>query len=104
MGIVCVPAIMMICYAIGAGLKAWDKFDDRKIPILMMIFGAILGIACMKIAPALIKAEDPISSAAIGLASGALATCVNQAIKQAQQKFPWKYTEETIDELTNGKE
>ena len=103
MGITCVPAIMIICYCIGAGLKAWDKFDDRKIPVLMMVFGAVLGVICLKVAPALIAVEDVVSAAAVGVASGALATCVNQAIKQAQKEFPFKYTEETVEELTDGK-
>lgn len=102
MNITCVPAIMIICYAIGATLKAWDKFDDRKIPVLMMLFGAVLGIVCLYIAPALIVAEEPVSAAAIGVASGALATCVNQAIKQAQKTFPFGYTDETVLELSDG--
>lgn len=102
MNITCVPAIMIICYAIGAGLKAWDTFDDRKIPVLMMVFGAVLGLVCKYIAPTLIMADDPVSAIAVGVASGALATCVNQAIKQAQKAFPFKYTDETINELSDG--
>ena len=102
MNITCVPAIMIICYAIGAGLKAWEAFDDRKIPVLMMLCGAVLGVVCIYLAPALIMADDPVSAVAVGVASGALATCVNQAIKQAKKTFPFKYTMETVDELSDG--
>ena len=85
LGIVGIPAIAIICYMIGAACKAWDKFDDRKIPVLMMFCGAILGIVAYYFAPNLITAKDLITSIAVGIVSGAFATAVHQAIKQSQK-------------------
>lgn len=86
LGIVGIPAIAIICYLVGAGCKAWDKFDDRKIPILMMFCGAILGIVAYYFSPNLITATDLLTAIAIGIVSGAFATAVNQAIKQAHKE------------------
>ena len=86
LGIVGIPVITIICYAVGAAMKAWDKFDDRKIPVLMMICGAVLGIAAYYTAPVLMVAKDVYTAAAIGIVSGAFATAVNQAIKQSQKE------------------
>lgn len=78
-----VMAIVVICYLIGMGLKAWDKFDDRKIPVLMGVCGAILGIVAYFVAPDLLPANDPITALAIGIFSGLAATGVNQIYKQS---------------------
>ena len=85
LGITGVAAIAVICYLVGAGLKAWDKFDDRKIPILMGIIGAILGVVAFYIAPAIIPAEDIITAIAIGIVSGFTATAINQIYKQSKK-------------------
>ena len=85
LGITGVAAIAVICYLVGAGLKAWDKFDDRKIPILMGIIGAILGVVAFYIAPSIIPAEDIITAIAIGIVSGFTATAINQVYKQSQK-------------------
>lgn len=86
LGIVGIPAIAIICYMIGAACKAWDKFDDRKIPVLMMICGCALGIAAYYTAPTLMLADDVYKAAAVGIVSGAFATAVHQAIKQANKE------------------
>lgn len=83
LGITGVAAIAVICYLIGMGLKAWDKFDDRKIPVLMGICGAILGVVAFYIAPEIIPASDIITAIAIGVVSGFTATAINQAYKQS---------------------
>ena len=85
LGITGVAAIAVICYLIGMGLKAWDKFDDRKIPVLMGICGAILGILAFYIAPAIIPANDVITAIAIGIVSGLTATGINQIYKQSKK-------------------
>ena len=85
LGITGVAAIAVICYLIGMGLKAWDKFDDRKIPVLMGICGAILGVMAYYIAPAIIPADDIITAIAIGIVSGFTATGINQIWKQSQK-------------------
>lgn len=85
LGITGVAAITVICYLVGMGLKAWDKFDDRKIPVLMGIIGAVLGVVAFYVAPAIIPAEDVITAIAIGIVSGFSATAINQAYKQAKK-------------------
>ena len=80
-----VAAIVVICYLIGMALKAWDKFDDRKIPVVMGICGAVLGIVAYFVAADLIPANDPITALAIGIFSGLSATGVNQIVKQSQK-------------------
>lgn len=85
LGISGVAAITVICYLVGMGLKAWDKFDDRKIPVLMGIIGAVLGVVAFYVAPAIIPAEDVITAIAIGIVSGFTATGINQIYKQAKK-------------------
>ena len=85
LGIAGIPAIAVICYLIGMGLKAWDAFDDRKIPIIMGVCGAALGLAAYIWWIELIPATDPITAVAIGIVSGFTATGVNQIWKQSQK-------------------
>lgn len=85
LGITGVAAIAVICYLIGMGLKAWDKFDDRKIPVLMGVCGAVLGVVAFYIAPAIIPADDIITAIAIGIVSGFTSTGINQIYKQSQK-------------------
>lgn len=86
LGITGVAVIAVICYLIGTGMKAWDKFDDRKIPVLMGVCGAILGIVAFYFAPNIIPAEDIITAIAIGIVSGFTATGINQIWKQANKE------------------
>lgn len=86
LGIVSVAAITIICYLIGAVLKAWDKFDDRKIPVIMGIAGAVLGIVAFFTAPSIVPATDYITAIAIGIVSGFAATGINQLMKQASKE------------------
>ena len=79
-------AIVVICYLVGYGLKAWDKFDDRKIPVIMGVVGAALGAAAFYIAPNVVMAEDPLTAIAIGILSGLSATAINQIYKQAKKE------------------
>lgn len=83
LGITGIPVIAVICYLIGMGLKAWDKFDDRKIPVLMGVCGGILGIVAYYFATAIIPATDPITALAFGIVSGFTATGINQIYIQS---------------------
>lgn len=85
LGITGIPAIVVICYLVGIGLKAWDAFDDRKIPIIMAVAGCALGLVAYIWWSALIPATDPITAAAIGIVSGLTATGINQIWKQTQK-------------------
>ena len=86
MGITNVAAITVICYLIGAVLKAWDKFDDRKIPAIMGVAGAILGAVAFYAVPKLVIADDILTAIAVGIVSGFAATGINQIFKQMKKE------------------
>ena len=86
LGITGVAAIAIICYLIGTGLKAWDAFDDRKIPVIMGICGFVLGVVAFYVSPGIIPADDIITAMAIGVVSGFTATGINQIYKQSQKE------------------
>lgn len=86
LGITGIPAIAVICYLLGMGLKAWSAWDDTKIPVMMGIFGLALGLAAYVWCGDLIPAKDPITAAAIGVVSGLTATGINQIYKQSQKE------------------
>lgn len=85
LGITGVAAIAVICYLVGMGLKAWDAFDDRKIPVIMGVIGGVLGIVAYFLTPQLLPVDDILSSIAVGIVSGFSATAINQAYKQAKK-------------------
>ena len=80
LGITGVAAITVICLLIGQGVKA-SGLDNKFIPIICGICGAVLGIAGMFIMPDF-PATDYITAAAVGNVSGLAATGANQVIKQ----------------------
>lgn len=79
-GIAGVAAITVICYLIGQAVKA-TGIDNKWIPIVCGIIGLILGVVAMYVMPDF-PANDPITSAAVGVVSGLAATGVNQVYKQ----------------------
>ena len=81
-----VIGIIFLCFLIGSGLKAWDTFDDRKIPILMGVSGAIIGVIIYYVEPDLLGSAGGIISAIIkGAASGWAATGIDQIYKQSKK-------------------
>lgn len=83
-GIASVAAITIICYLLGMGLKAWKSFSDEKIPVLMGVFGAILGIVGLYVMPDF-PASDIVNALAVGIVSGLGAVGVNQIWKQSKK-------------------
>lgn len=81
--IVSVPAIVVICYLIGIGLKAvGNETLDKFIPTLCGICGAILGLATFLTIPEVIVGNNWLSAVATGAVSGLAATGINQIYKQ----------------------
>ena len=80
LGITGVAAITVICLLIGQGVKA-SGLDNKFIPIICGVCGAVLGIVGMFIVPDF-PATDYITAAAVGIVSGLAATGANQEIKQ----------------------
>lgn len=79
-GIAGVAAITVIAYIVGMAARA-SKLDNKWIPIICGVSGAVLGIVSMFIMPEF-PVHDVISAAAVGIVSGLAATGVNQAVKQ----------------------
>lgn len=80
-GIASVAAITVICYLAGLIAKALP-LDDRYIPIVCGVCGALLGVAGLYLGLPDFPAGDPLTALAVGIVSGLAATGVNQAVKQ----------------------
>ena len=81
--IISIPAIVIICYLIGAGLKAINnKPVEKFIPIICGFVGGIFGVVAFVTIPGFIPAENWIVAAAVGIVSGFSATGINQIYKQ----------------------
>ena len=80
-GIIGVAAISVICYLVGMGIKV-SKIDDKFIPVICGVFGAILGVVGFVIKMPDFPAQDPITAVAVGIVSGLAATGANQIYKQ----------------------
>lgn len=80
-GIASVAAITVICYLAGLIAKALP-LDDRYIPIVCGVCGAVLGVAGLYLGLPDFPAADPVTALAVGIVSGLAATGVNQVAKQ----------------------
>lgn len=76
-----VVAITVITYLIGMGCKAWEKLDNKFIPVICGFVGAILGVIGMYTMPDF-PAKDILNAIRIGIISGLAATGANQVKKQ----------------------
>lgn len=72
-------AITVICYLGGMIAKA-SAVDNKWIPVIVGVLGAIFGIAGMYVIPDF-PASDVINAMAVGILSGLAATGVDQAAK-----------------------
>ena len=78
-GVASVIGITVICYLVGMIAKA-SSVDNKWIPVIVGVFGAILGVAGMYVI-ADFPAADVINALAVGIVSGLAATGVNQVTK-----------------------
>lgn len=78
-GVASVIGITVICYLAGMIAKA-SSVDNKWIPVIVGMFGAILGVAGMYVI-ADFPATDVINALAVGIVSGLAATGVNQVTK-----------------------
>ena len=90
MDFVSVPIVVVCCYIIGEIYKVVFK-DNQKtyklIPILVSIFGGILGVLIYCTDPQMIFNADNIWGALlVGIISGSSATGTNQIVKQIFKK------------------
>ena len=84
-GVGAVVAITVITYLIGMGCKAWEKLDNKFIPVICGFVGAILGVVGMYTMPDF-PAKDVINALAVGIVSGLASTGANQLGKQLTAK------------------
>ena len=80
-GVGAVVAITVITYLIGMGCKAWEKLDNKFIPVICGFVGAILGVVGIYTMPDF-PAKDVINALAVGIVSGLASTGANQVKKQ----------------------
>lgn len=81
LGIVAIPVITVICYGVAEVIKA-TALDNKWLPAICIILGAILGVVALYVAPDVTPATDVLTALAIGIVSGGFATSVHQTIKQ----------------------
>lgn len=77
-GVVTVAAITALCYGAGLAAKA-SPLDNKWIPVICGGLGSLLGVLALYTGMRGFPAEDPITAAAVGVASGLAATGINEA-------------------------
>lgn len=83
-GIAGVAAISVICYLIGMAVKV-SKIDDKFIPVICGVLGAILGVVAYVTKMPSFPAQDLLTAIAVGIVSGLAATGANQIYKQFKE-------------------
>lgn len=79
-----VVGITVICYLAAMAVKA-TSLDNKWIPVICGVLGAVLGIVGMFAMPDY-PANDYITAVAVGIVSGLAATGGNQVYKQLNGK------------------
>lgn len=80
-GIGSVVAITVITYLIGMGCKSFERLDNKFIPVICGLVGAVLGVVGMQ-TMADFPAKDVLNAVAVGIVSGLASTGANQLGKQ----------------------
>ena len=81
LGIASVAAITVICFLVGQVVKA-SGIDNKWIPIVCGVVGAILGPVAMLTGVPDFPAVDMLTAVSVGIVSGLAATGINQVYKQ----------------------
>ena len=85
LGIIAVPAITIICYLAGVGVKV-SPLDDKFIPIIVGVLGGIIGTVAFLTGMPNFPADNVITAIAVGIVSGFASTGINQIYKQLKGK------------------
>ena len=80
-GIASVAGIAVIAYLIGMIITV-SRLDNKWIPVICGVCGAVLGVACLFLGTPDFPANDIINALAVGIVSGLSATGVDQLVKQ----------------------
>ena len=82
--IVYVAVITIISYLVAQGVKA-TSLDNKWIPVICGVCGAIMGYIGLKVMPGF-PADDPLTAIAVGIVSGLAATGSHEIAKQLSVK------------------
>lgn len=85
LGIIAVPAITIICYLVGIGVKV-SPLKEKFIPIIVGVVGAIFGLVAFLTKMPNFPADNFITALAVGIVSGLASTGINQIYKQLTKK------------------
>lgn len=98
LGFIAFPAIVVLCYLVGATLKAINNETlDKFIPMICGFIGGGLGVLVFLTIPGYIPADNWLMALAIGIVSGFASTGINQVYKQfTQEEYYEKDTEEDL--------
>lgn len=69
-----IPQVLVICLCVGFVIKLWLPFDNRIIPTVMLVLGAVLGC--------IFNGAVTIENVAVGMVSGLASTGLHQVFKQ----------------------
>lgn len=83
-GIMTYPAIIVICWLIGYGVKQVPALDNKWIPVIVGIAGAVVGLAGYF--TGVVPAEDWLNAIVVGIVSGEASTGMHQVYKQLTQE------------------
>lgn len=80
-------AITIICFVVGAWLKAFAPSGSNKaIPAALMSLGGALGLAAYFLVPSF-PADNFLDALAVGAVSGAASTGIHQIYRQAEKEL-----------------
>ena len=86
LGFIAFPAIVVLCYLVGATLKAVNNETlDKFIPMICGFIGGGFGVLVFLTIPGYIPADNWLMALAIGIVSGFASTGINQVYKQFSQ-------------------
>lgn len=87
-----IPVIVVICLCVGYVYKKFFPTDDKFIPLILFVLGAVLG--CV------VNNEITIQSIAAGMVSGLGSVGLHQLFKQLIEgsRTPVSATQEMVDE------
>ena len=87
-----IPVIVVICLCVGYVYKKFFPTDDKFIPLILFVLGAVLGC--------IVNQEITVNSIAAGMVSGLGSVGLHQLFKQLIEngKYPVAAPQEMIDE------
>ena len=105
LGFIAFPAIVVICYLVGATFKVINNDKLNKfIPMICGAVGGALGVVVYLTIPGYIPAQNWLMALAIGIVSGFAATGINQVYQQFTKEEYYEIDTPEEDEEDEVKE